>query len=33
MKRLNLIRHSEAHGSFLLGDRGKHSVYVNPANN
>ncbi len=33
MKRLELIRHLESHGCFLLRDRGKHSVYVNPANN
>jgi predicted RNA binding protein YcfA (HicA-like mRNA interferase family) len=33
MKRQELIRHIEAHGCYLLRDRGKHSVYVNPANN
>ena len=33
MKRLDLIRHLLAHGCYLLRDRGKHSVYVNPANN
>ena len=33
MKRLELIRHLESHGCSLLRDRGKHSVYVNPANN
>jgi mRNA interferase HicA len=33
MKRLDLIRHLEAHCCYLLRDRGKHSVYVNPANN
>ncbi len=33
MKRLDLVRHLEAHGCYLLRDRGKHSVYVNPANN
>jgi len=33
MKRQDLVRHLEAHGCYLLRDRGKHSVYVNPANN
>jgi mRNA interferase HicA len=33
MKRHDLIRHLESHGCSLLRDRGKHSVYVNPANN
>jgi mRNA interferase HicA len=33
MKRIDLIRHIESHGCRLLRDRGKHSVYVNPANN
>jgi mRNA interferase HicA len=33
MKRQELIRHLEAHGCRLLRDKGKHSVYVNPANN
>jgi predicted RNA binding protein YcfA (HicA-like mRNA interferase family) len=33
MKRVDLIRHLEAHGCRLLRDRGRHSVYVNPANN
>jgi mRNA interferase HicA len=33
MKRHDLIRHLELHGCYLLRDRGKHSVYVNPANN
>jgi len=33
MKRRELIRHLEAHRCFLLRDQGKHSVYVNPANN
>jgi mRNA interferase HicA len=32
MKRQELIRHLERHGCELLRDRGKHSVYVNPAN-
>jgi mRNA interferase HicA len=33
MKRVDLIRHLESHGCYLLRDRGKHSVYVNPVNN
>jgi mRNA interferase HicA len=33
MKRHELIRHLESHGCYLLRDRGKHSIYVNPANN
>jgi predicted RNA binding protein YcfA (HicA-like mRNA interferase family) len=33
MKRIDLIRHLESQGCYLLRDRGKHSVYVNPANN
>lgn len=33
MKKHELIRHLEAHGCYLLRDRGKHSIYVNPANN
>ncbi len=33
MKRVELIRHLEAHGCYLLRDRVKHSVYVNPGNN
>jgi predicted RNA binding protein YcfA (HicA-like mRNA interferase family) len=33
MKRRELIRHLEAHGCYLLRNRGKHSIYVNPANN
>ena len=33
MKRVDLIKHLEAQGCVLLRDRGKHSVYVNPANN
>jgi predicted RNA binding protein YcfA (HicA-like mRNA interferase family) len=32
MKRHDLIRHVESHGCRLLRDKGKHSVYVNPAN-
>jgi mRNA interferase HicA len=33
MKLVDLVRHLEAHGCNPLRDRGKHSVYVNPANN
>jgi predicted RNA binding protein YcfA (HicA-like mRNA interferase family) len=33
MKRVDLIRHLESHGCYLLRDRGRHSVYVNRANN
>jgi len=33
MKRLDLVRHLEDQGCYLLRDKGKHSVYVNPANN
>jgi len=33
MKRQELIRHVESHGCYLLRDKGKHSVYVNPTNN
>jgi mRNA interferase HicA len=33
MKRVDLVRHLGAHGCLLWRDRGKHSVYVNPANN
>jgi mRNA interferase HicA len=32
MKRFDLVRHLEAHRCYLLRDRGKHSVYVNPTN-
>ena len=32
MKRVDLVRHLETHGCQLLRNRGKHSVYVNPAN-
>lgn len=32
MKRRELIRHLEAHGCVLFRDRGKYTVYVNPAN-
>ena len=31
MKRVDLVRHLEANGCRLLRDRGRHSVYVNPA--
>ena len=31
MKRVDLIRHLEAHGCELLRDGGNHSVYVNRA--
>lgn len=33
MKRVDLIRHLEAHGCYLFRNRGKHSLYVNPRNN
>jgi mRNA interferase HicA len=33
MKRRDLIRHLESQGCLLLRDKGKHSVYINPANN
>jgi mRNA interferase HicA len=33
MKRVDLIRHLEANGCYLLRDVGKHSVYVNQSNN
>ena len=33
MKRQELIRYLESHGCYMLRDKGKHSVYVNPANN
>ncbi|MEO7962559.1 MAG: type II toxin-antitoxin system HicA family toxin [Gemmatimonadaceae bacterium] len=32
MKRVDLIRHLEAHGCRLLREGGSHSVYLNPAN-
>lgn len=32
MKRQELIRHLESHGCYLLREGGKHSIYVNPAN-
>ena len=31
MKRIDLVRHLEAHGCVLLREGGSHSVYVNPA--
>ena len=31
MKRLDLLRHLEAHGCSLLREGGSHSVYVNRA--
>lgn len=30
MKRIDLLRHLEAHGCRLLREGGSHSVYVNP---
>lgn len=33
MKRQDLIRHLEAHGCYLLREGGRHSIYVNAANN
>ena len=33
MKRHELIKHLQSHGCYLLRDRGKHSVFVNPTNN
>ncbi|HEX7046257.1 MAG TPA: type II toxin-antitoxin system HicA family toxin [Gammaproteobacteria bacterium] len=30
MKRLDLVRHLEAHGCRLLREGSRHSVYVNP---
>jgi predicted RNA binding protein YcfA (HicA-like mRNA interferase family) len=33
MKLADLVRHLKANGCSLLRDRGKHSIYVNPANN
>jgi mRNA interferase HicA len=31
MKRLDLIRHLEAHGCSVLREGGRHSIYVNRA--
>jgi mRNA interferase HicA len=33
MKRVDLIRHLESNGCYLLRDRGRHSVYANRTNN
>lgn len=33
MKRIDLVRHLVSHSCYLLRDKGKHSIYVNPANN
>ncbi len=33
MKRTALEHHLRQHGCFLLREGGRHSVYVNPANN
>ena len=33
MKRVDLIRHLEDNGCYLLREGGRHSVYANPANN
>jgi predicted RNA binding protein YcfA (HicA-like mRNA interferase family) len=33
MKRADLVAHLKAHGCYLLREGGKHSIYVNPANN
>lgn len=33
MKRHDLIRHLESHGCYRLREGGRHTVYVNPANN
>jgi mRNA interferase HicA len=30
VKRLDLIRHLEAHGCYLLREGSRHSVYINP---
>jgi predicted RNA binding protein YcfA (HicA-like mRNA interferase family) len=32
MKLVELVRHLQANGCYLLRDKGKHSVYVNPVN-
>ena len=31
MKRLDLLRHLEAHGCRFLREGGSHTVYINPA--
>lgn len=33
MKRVDLVRHLEAQGCYLLREGAKHSLYVNPVNN
>jgi predicted RNA binding protein YcfA (HicA-like mRNA interferase family) len=33
MKRQEVVRHLELHGCYLLREGGKHSLFVNPANN
>ena len=33
MKRVDLVRHIEAHGCTLLRQGGRHSINVNPADN
>lgn len=33
MKRRDLVAHLTQHGCYRLREGGKHSVYVNPANN
>ena len=33
MKRVDLVRHFDANGCYLLREGAKHSLYVNPANN
>lgn len=33
MKLVDLVQHLVASGCYLLRDKGKHSVYVNPINN
>lgn len=31
MKRVDLVRHLEAHGCYFLREGGNHSVFINPA--
>jgi hypothetical protein len=33
MKKHEVVRHMESHACYKLRDRGKHTIYVNPANN
>jgi predicted RNA binding protein YcfA (HicA-like mRNA interferase family) len=33
MKRIDLVRHLEAQGCYLLREGARHSLYVNPVNN